>query len=297
MRKTLQVVSQRERLALMADVVYSQVCPYPNRPINMPLTLYLLRPFSAAAPPRPALVWLEGGGWMSVGHAVSIPWLVSFAEAGYVVASVRYRTSGESKFPAQIEDVKTAIRFLRAHATALGIDGERIAVMGQSAGGHLAALAGTTSGSGLFEGGEWEGQSSAVSAVVAIAAPNDFFAQLPHPSAVDHGAPQSAEALLLGGPLAERKPQAEAANPLRYIQAGRTPPFLIIHGDADEIVAYNQAELLYQALRESGGDATLVTVPGGRHTTSPELWQPEVKEEILAFLGRYLSPASVNRGK
>jgi acetyl esterase/lipase len=290
MRKTLQVVSQRERLALMADVVYSQVCPFPNRPISMPLTLYLIRPF-AAAPPRPALVWLEGGGWMSVGHAVSIPWLVSFAEAGYVVASVRYRTSGESKFPAQIEDVKTAIRFLRAHAPALGIDGARIAVMGQSAGGHLAALAGTTSGSGLFEGPEWEGHSSAVSAVVAIAAPSDFFAQLSYPSAVDHGAPQSAEALLLGGSLADRKPLAEAANPLRYIQPGRTPPFLIIHGDADEIVAYNQSELLYEALRQSGGDATFVTVPGGRHTTSPELWQPEVKEVILAFLRLHLSPA------
>ncbi|MBX5465933.1 MAG: alpha/beta hydrolase [Firmicutes bacterium] len=291
MKKTLPVTKTVDRLALITDVVYGQVYPYPGRPINMALTMHVIKPFWADGRQRPALLWLEGGGWMSVGHAVSIPWLMGFAEAGYVVASARYRTSGESKFPAQIEDVKTAIRYLRAHADRYGIDPDRIAVMGQSAGGHLAALAGTTSGTDLFTTETWPGVSSAVSAVVAIAAPTDFLAQLDYPSELNHAGPQSAEALLLGGPLAERRELAAQANPLAYIGQGPLPPFLLIHGDQDEIVAYNQSELLYEALIRQGVEVTLVTLPGVGHTTHPEPWQPPVKAVILEFLQRHLPPS------
>ncbi|MBX5437085.1 MAG: alpha/beta hydrolase [Alicyclobacillaceae bacterium] len=286
MRFTKSVAVSQTRVLLTTNITYAQV-GHPMKPvINVPLHMSVLRPDVPDHPPLPVLVWLQGGAWMVVDKDMSIPWLAEFARRGYVVASVQYRTSGEAKFPAQIEDVKAAIRYLRAHADVYNIDPDRIAIMGESAGGHLAALAGTTSGLTTFDKGDWLEYSSAVQLVIDFYGPTDIAQMSKFPCAFDHDAPYSPESLLIGAVVGEDREKAAAVNPIRYISRG-CPPFLIIHGDKDDIVPLNQSELLYDALVRNGVEATFYVLSGAGHATA-EFWQPEVQALVLEFLNAHL---------
>jgi acetyl esterase/lipase len=136
------------------------------------------KPTSPAVKPMPVIVWIHGGAWIGGSKDSGIPLLLPFAKRGYFCASISYRFSKEAKFPAQIEDCKCAIRFLRAKAKEFNIDTERIGVWGESAGGHLAAMLGTAGDVKEFEGsGGWEGFSSRVSAVCDWFGPSDLLGQ------------------------------------------------------------------------------------------------------------------------
>jgi acetyl esterase/lipase len=175
--------------------------------------------------------------------------LVRFAQRGYVAASMEYRLSGEAVFPAQFDDVRAAIRFLRESAPQFGIDPKRIAVWGQSAGGNLAALAGTT-GSGAERPDaviDWNGPAD-------LLEPREL-ARLLDQKARQH-APTIALERLLGGPVDEHRELARAASPVNFASPG-DPPFLILHGTADPEVDISQSRALYQALRAANVDATL----------------------------------------
>jgi acetyl esterase/lipase len=180
----------------------------------------------------------------------------AFVAAGLAVATVDYRHALEAPFPAQLHDVKAAVRWLRARADELGVDGERVAAWGESSGGHLAALLGLTGDDPALEGDVGvTGPSSAVDAVVAWYAPSDVAAV-----ATDTGAdpldPASREAQLLGGPPPERPDAAAQASPLTHVRPG-VPPFLLLHGAADRLVPCVQSERLYAALLEAGADVEL----------------------------------------
>jgi acetyl esterase/lipase len=215
----------------------------------------------APAGKEPLVVWIHGGGWRS-GSKVGGPWRSLLIE-GFAVASIDYRLSGEAVFPAQIEDCKAAVRFLRLNAAKYGFDGSRIGVWGASAGGHLAALLGTSGDVKALEGASLgnEKQSSRVQAVCDFYGPIDFIA-MHQGRALEND--KSAEALLLGGALGIKRDLAKVANPTTYISRD-DPPFLIEHGDQDRLVPISQSEDFCRALQSGGVSASFFTVPGAGH--------------------------------
>jgi acetyl esterase/lipase len=210
------------------------------------------------------VVWVHGGAWRS-GSKQDMP-LGALVKAGYTVASVDYRLSPVAPFPAQVHDIKAAIRYLRAIAPRYGYGADRIAIAGASAGGHLAALVGTTNGSRELEGtiGSHLDQSSDVHAIVDYYGPTNFATILtqstPHGLAVRVPA---LEMLLGGGP--DDKPElAELASPVSHVDA-RDPPLLLIHGDQDPQVPINQSHELFGKYKEFELPVRFEVVHGGAH--------------------------------
>lgn len=204
----------------------------------------------------PLVVWIHGGGWKYGNKSSAIQAAQLLLPKGYAVAGINYRLSQDSVFPAQLNDCKAAIRFLRANASQYNIDPERIGVWGSSAGGHLSALLGTTGGimtsaSGDISmniegnvGGYFE-YSSRIQAVCDFYGPTDFLKMDGY-----HLQPRSNEALLIGGPLRKNKDRCILANPIRYVSPD-DPPFFIAHGTNDPVVPFSQSDLLNKALKQA----------------------------------------------
>jgi acetyl esterase/lipase len=211
---------------------------------------------------RPLLVWVHGGAWLG-GNKNPCP-AARFVGEGYAVASINYRLSQHAIFPAQIQDCKAAIRWLRANGGAYGYDPNHIGVWGASAGGHLVALLGTAGDVNDFDTGPNPGVSSRVQAICDFFGPTDFAKMSSFPSTMKHDAPDSPESKLIGGPIQENPDKVRKANPITYVTKD-DPPFLIVHGDKDPLVPHNQSELLYDALKSVGVDVTFYTVTGGGH--------------------------------
>jgi acetyl esterase/lipase len=238
----------------------------------------------------PLIVWIHGGAWLA-GDKLRPPAL-AYLDDGYAVASINYRLSQHATFPAQLEDCKAAIRWLRDHAAEYGYDGERIGVWGASAGGHLVALVGTTGDSTEFDAGE-NLSSSRVQAVVDFFGPTDFLqigAQSLPTSRLDHDAPDSPEARLIGGPILQNKDKASRANPIVYISKD-DPPFLIAHGEKDDVVPIGQSELLHAALQKAGVPSTLHRVPNAGHGFGG----PEIDRLVLEFFNQHLKAAPAQK--
>ncbi len=258
------------------------------------LDLYLPSPTGQAAPngqakagKLPLIVWIHGGGWQQ-GSKDGSPAL-RFLNEGYAVASVNYRLSQHAIFPAQIEDCKAAIRWLRAQAAKYNLDPNRFGVWGSSAGGHLVALLGTTGDVKEFERGENLQFSSRVQAVCDFFGPTDFLQMDAHrlPDGMIHNETRSPEALLIGGPIQENKEKTARANPISYVTPD-DPPFLIVHGDADPAVPHHQSQLLDAALRRAGVPVTFYTVKGGKHGNFSDEKVPVL---VAEFFARTLKPA------
>jgi acetyl esterase/lipase len=265
--------------------------PYAALPRARPLELDLWLP-AEGPDPVPVVVFLHGGGWRQGSRHLAGPAFAGaqptpfeqVARAGIAVASADYRLSGEARWPAQLHDVKAAVRWLRARAGELGIDGDRIAAWGESAGGHLAELLGLTIGDPALEGDVGvTGPPSQVCAVVAWYAPSDLTAM-----AADTGTdpldPGGREAQLLGGP-ADAVPEAAAqASPVTHVTQA-APPFLLLHGSNDGAVPYVQSERLYRALTEAGVDAELTPYPGADHmwAGSPGAAEQALQQTIRAL--------------
>ena len=233
----------------------------------------------------PLVVWIHGGGWQG-GNKENCP-AVSFATKGYAVASVNYRLSQHAIFPAQIEDCKAAIRWLRANAATYGIDARRIGVWGGSAGGHLAALLGVTGHMSDFDTGPNLDQSSAVQCVLDFFGPTDFL----HYGAVPMerlDGPTSAAAQLIGGPISTHPVQARRASPV-YFVGKDAAPFLIFHGGRDPIVPLQQSQELNAALEKAGVESSLHVIAGGGHGGTG-FGTPEIQALIIGFLDRHLKP-------
>jgi len=231
---------------------------------------------------RPLLVWVHGGAWLG-GSKQFCPAL-RFAHQGYAVASLNYRLSQHATFPAQIEDCKAAIRWLRANAGLYGYDPNRIGVWGASAGGHLVALLGTTGEVKEFDVGPNLGVSSRVQAVCDFFGPTDFAKMSSFWSTMKHDAPDSPEAKLIGGPIRENPDKVRKANPITYVTKD-DPPFLIVHGDKDPLVPHNQSELLRDALQQAEVSVTFHTVKGGGHGGFRD---PEVDRLVGEFFQQHL---------
>lgn len=229
------------------------------------LLLDLYRPPSARAP-VPVIVWLHGGGWFT-GDRTLAPDLAQHATiTGCAVASIEYRLSGQALFPAQLHDVRAAIRFLRASAEELGLDPQAVGVWGASAGGHLAALAGLTGHLPGLPGEEDTGGDASVQAVAESYAPVDLAAVVAEAEATIPGmdGAKSPEARLIGGHPAQNVGAARRASPLSWVHAA-APPFQISHGTADVLVSHRQSERLHEALVSVGADSELYLLEGYKH--------------------------------
>lgn len=235
----------------------------------------------------PLIVWIHGGAWREGSKDnTRATWLL---DEGYAVASVNYRLSQHASFPAQLEDCKAAIRWLRANAAQHGYDGNRIGVWGASAGGHLVALLGVTGDVKEFDKGANLQVSSRVQAVCDFFGPTDLTKMNEQAGArgrMDHDLPDSPESQLIGGPVQQNKEKAARANPLTYISKGDAP-FLILHGDQDNLVPSGQSELLHAALSKAQLQSTLHVVKGAGHGGA-EFETPEVRAMVKRFFAQHL---------
>jgi acetyl esterase/lipase len=216
-------------------------------------------------------IFVHGGGWSKGDKADrqgahEIPALV---KAGFTVASLNYRLAPEYKFPAMIEDVKCAIRSFRAHAAEYNIDPNRIGVWGTSAGGHLVNLLGLTDPAAGFEQGEYLDQSSRVQAVVDMFGPANM-------------APDFSRAYLEVKDSVFGGVDLVQASPITYVTAD-DPPFLILHGDSDNVVPLDQSQILYDAMLAAGMDVEFTVVVGGNHGFTKPGSTPS-REEITAMI-------------
>ena len=244
--------------------------------------------------PKPAILWVPGGGYRGCDKNLMVAEMAFLADAGYVVASMYYRSSAEAHMPSQIIDVKTAIRFLRAHTDEYEIDPDRIGIIGRSAGGHLSALAAMNSD--LYESEEWSGYSSKVQACCDMFGPVDIKAlmeneekQFSNPSARWHSVEETHGGCLLGGDPATMKERGAKASPVNMVNQDMCP-IQILHGDNDPLVPVEiSSETLYQKIVAAGMEDKVdyYVIPGAGHGTR-EFFQDATKELQIAFFDKYL---------
>jgi acetyl esterase/lipase len=217
--------------------------------------------------PHPVILYLHSGAWI-MGDRFGGP-AIRQASRGYAVASIEYRLAPQNIWPAQIEDPKAAVRWLRANAARFRLDPNRIGVFGTSSGGHLAAVLGTSGGVASLEGMSLGNPqfSSRVQVVVDLYGPTDLLkieAQKLPCIPLDGNASYMPPSLLMGCPIQSCKEWTATANPMTYVTAD-DPKFLIMHGMLDCLVPFQQSVMLHQALQTKGLDSKLVLIPAGDH--------------------------------
>ncbi|MFC1490394.1 prolyl oligopeptidase family serine peptidase [Candidatus Latescibacterota bacterium] len=254
---------------------------------NQVLDIYL--PEQHSDKPLPLMIWIHGGAWM--GGSQSMVPVLYLVEKGFAVASIQHRFSSHAIWPAQAHDCKAAIRFLRANAEKYNFDPDRFGIGGDSSGGHLAALVGTSNDVKELEGNLGNADfSSNVQTVVDWFGPTDLLImgdQAGPNSMIQHESASSPESMLVGGPIQENKELAKTANPITFIDKN-DPPFLIMHGDNDQLVPLAQSVVLAKALIDAGVETTMQTVPGAGHE-GPEFRNAESQRLIEDFLLRTLN--------
>ena len=226
----------------------------------------------------PGVLLIHGGGWMQGDRTQLRGHGILLGRAGFVCVACEYRLSGEARWPAQIHDVKAALRWMRANAARLGIDPDRIAVSGNSAGAHLSLIVAGTPNMPEFEGeGGNAGVDTTVAASIAIYAPVHLLPESPLDSAV--GA--------LMGPGASREAYA-AASPISHVSA-KFPPTLLIHGNKDELVAEEESLSMYRALRKAGVSTEIHVYADQPHAfdASP-IFGRQTTQIMDLFLRRYV---------
>jgi len=270
-------VASAQALEQPKDLVYARIDGK-----SLALDLYL--PTGVQAPPL--LVWVHGGAW-TTGSKASVPPV--FLANGFAVASVDFRQSTEARFPAQVHDIKAAIRYLRANAPAYGYRADKIAIAGDSSGGHLAALVGVTNDHRELEGtvGDNPKQSSSIQAIVSYYGASDLRTILAQSTPFGLNMRRPALERLLGA-LPDQVPELAAlASPVSHVDA-QDPPLMLLHGDQDPQMPINQAHELQGAYEKLGLDVTFVVVHGAGHGGAV-FYSPSSLKPVLEFLTRVVS--------
>ena len=209
---------------------------------------------------------------------------------GFVLVAANHRSSIKAKFPAHVNDIKGVIRFIRANASKYKLDTDFIGIAGNSSGGNLAAMMGTSSGIQNYRIGEITvdiegdvggntGESSLVDAVVDWYGPTTFLKMDSCGSEQVHDAPDSPESVYIGGPIQDNPELCALANPITYVDES-DPPFLLLHGEADPLVPLCQSILLYESLKAHGVQSEIITVPDGGHGGA---WEEQFREKMVTF--------------
>lgn len=239
--------------------------------------------------PRPLIVFVQGSSWRRPTMGEEIPQLVQFVHYGYVVATIQHRNSLDGhQFPAFLMDVKRAIRYLRAHADEYSIDPQRVVVWGTSSGANAALLTGLTIGDQRYETPDNADQSDAVTAVVSCFAPTDVeetFAEAKVPGS------DVLQYALFGTDKDQWPAKKKAMSPLMQVDAKKDyPPFLLMHGDADQVVNYDQMVKMYHKLEESGASVEAYRVKGANHER--DFWSPQIYQIVRQFLDGIVHPVA-----
>lgn len=258
-------------------------------------------------PTYPAVISIYGSAWLSnSSKGADLSTLgKALLDAGFAVVTPNHRSSMDAKFPAQINDIKAAIRFIRANAEKYQIDTTFIGITGSSSGGHLAALAATSglvkqytvgSATADIEGnvGQYLTYSSSVDAVVDWFGPSDFLVMDSCGSSMVHNDSNSPESSLIGGPIQENKDKCALANSITYVDAN-DPPFLILHGDKDPLVPHCNSEMLFDALQKAGVPSQFVLVPNGQH--GPGLFEEKYVKMMTDFFTKEFGTTRVDTGE
>lgn len=257
-----------------------------DRKNDVDLHLQILVPWRMMDPSRrfPLIVFVPGSAWMKQSVFHSLPNMIRMAKKGYVVAIVEYRHTGLAGFPAQAEDAKTAVRFMRMHAEEYAVDPEKVAVWGDSSGGHTALMVGLT-GDGYPDNGTYGDISCKVCCIVDWYGPTDIIEMNSYPSLLDHTEPASPEGRLIGFKnLYENPEEAAKASPVNYVDEKPTPPVLIMHGNRDQLVCYQQSVELYKKMKALGKDVRMVCLDGAYHG-----FGGFQSDEALDMVDRFLS--------
>lgn len=233
--------------------------------------------------PLPLIIHLHGGGWITGNRKDVQSGILKQIKRGYAVASISYSFAQHSKWPTQAQELKAAIRYLRANAQDFGIDSSCIFLWGVSAGGHIASVVGAASGTNALEGNLGNADySSKVQGVVVWYPPTDV-SNMEHIGPFNSIFPKSIS-YLIGAEMQKNRDLVESLNPLQYIHS-QTPPFFIMHGTHDRIVHTNQSELLYKTLTQKGIDANYICVEKYLHADYRFNREKHIKD-IEAFLDK-----------
>jgi acetyl esterase/lipase len=282
MKKELTIKPVQEVISMASGISYSCVTDwYESTFRNLKMNLIFPKHREGHAK-QPAILWLCGGSFSVVNEDVWLPEMMDFAREGYTIASIEYRTSNQATFPAALVDAKSAVRFLKAHAEQFCIDPDHIFVMGESAGGTLASLVGVTENVEEFEQGDNLSISSSVAGVI------DFYG-LTDLSIIDLGRNGVVPYWTLEAFLGVNYGQdiAKKASAVNYINHD-VPPFLILHGDEDQVVPLQQSEILYNELQKNNVEASFYIVRGAGHGED-QFYQPELKDLINQFIKRVVN--------
>ena len=254
--------------------------------------LTLILPWAAGddysnGPKRPLILFVQGSSWTTPNLGYEIPMLSHFAEEGCIVATVSHRSAQDGfPFPAFLEDVKCAIRFLRANAVTYSIDPERIMAFGTSSGGNTVCLLGLTGDDPALKTAEYADQSDAVCAVAACFAPTDLPALFDYLKAMPNIT--AVMAAYFGADPAQWDSVMRRWSPVYRVEAGKAyPPFLLLHGTADPVVPCDQMDKLYTRLAEAGADVQAYYVDGAEHEGN--FWSPDVRRVIRDQIIRWLN--------
>ncbi len=263
---------------LKRDVVYSTAGGEKTK-------MTLILPWGAtmeAHPKYPLVVFVQGSAWTTPNMDYEIPQLSQLARAGVVVATITHRSSLEGEaFPAYLVDTKTAIRFLRAHAAEYAIDADRVCVYGTSSGGNTALLVGVTGDDPAYKSNEYADFSDAVRCVAACFGPTDLTKMVDvREEKPDNDGAAIFKGLVGNGEIAD---VLRGMSPISHVKNGaQYPPTLIIHGDADPVVPYEQGVLMFHRLIDAGAHAEMIRVKGAPH--EGPFWSPALVDAIFAFI-------------
>lgn len=278
--------AMKGQVRLIENVTYSTVD-------GEALKMDILAPWSQRydylkSDPRPLIVFVQGSSWRQPTMGEEIPQLVQFVKAGYIVATVQHRNSLDGhSFPAFLQDVKTAIRFLRAHAEQYAIDPQRVAIWGTSSGANASLLVALTPDDPRYKTAEYTDQSDAVNAVVSCFAPTDVVDTFKNASQVPGS--DILQYSLFGTDPSKWEDIKRQMSPLYQIKDGQKyPPFLLLHGDADKVVPYHQMEDMYHALEEHGVSAEAYRVKGANHER--DFWSQTIYDIVKDFLAPIEKP-------
>lgn len=286
---TLSTVAQRSspvKTLFPEGTVFHENIPYANDTVKQHLLdIYLPK---NAKPNLPLIVWVHGGAWMLNDKYADMGYMKhtvkGFLENGYAFASIDYRYTTVKPFPAQAQDCNQALQWLYDHAAQYGFNKQKIALVGFSAGGHLASLIALSANNNVKDFYvHGKPATFQISAVVDFYGPADLIAMASDTSKNTKSEPMT---ILLGAAVVDRPDLAKRASPVTYIDK-KDPPFLIIHGEKDEAVPNTQSRMLHSWLNLSGVSSKVIVVPGAPHYG--EMFDSEIlRKEIFSFLAAIL---------
>lgn len=280
--RILTFAEKRVPVHYFHDVVYS-------KSHGNDLTLQILKPIDERPEKYPCIIYIQGSAWMKQDVYANLPALAKFSERGYVIAIVEYTHSGIAPFPAPLQDVKTAIRFMRKNADTYGVDVNNMFVWGDSSGGHLALMTVVTEGIPKFETRQNEEFSTNVNACVSFYGVSDIKSVHTDPCSASSGKEDSPEGMLLGKKdVSTHISEADEASPIHYVSETRQiPPVMLAVGTCDHIVPFSQTELMAKTLKDADKEYEYYVLKGADHG-SWEFWTPQFFDVVDNFLRKHI---------